>query len=258
MASEIPGGAFVSEYGAQAVPDLATLRTFLPEGATADDWSYHGFQPHETNRHVGVNLFTHSAEEIVEATQRHQARLLQFATEHYRRRKRERVQGLVPFMLVDPWPCISWSVVDHLRRPKPGYHALARSMQPLLCSIEAAGDTYPGDDPFEPEPVVFGVWFVNDGHRSHPGSRIHWRLVEADGAEVESASGPVDVLADAARRVLQAGPFDLPPGRYAVEGWIDTPELGRVGDNRWDFEVTPPPVLPSTSGGADPGAEEAS
>ena len=237
VASEIPGGAFVSEYGAQACPDLPVLREFLPESATADDWAFHGFQHHENNRHAGVNLFVHSAEEIVAATQRYQARQLQFATEHYRRRKRERVHGVVPFMLVDPWPCISWSVLDHHRNPKPGYHALARAMQPLLPSIEAATDSYPGDDPFEPEPVVFGIWWINDEHRTYPGAELSWRLVDASGAVLDEGAATVDVLADAARRVLQAGPFDLPPGRYAVESRLGAADGRTLGGNRWDFEV---------------------
>lgn len=244
VASEIPGGAFPSEYGAQGVPDLETLRTFLPETATADDWTYHGFQHHEHAQKVGVNLFTHSVPELIEASQRYQARQLQFATEHYRRRKRERVQGVIPFMLVDPWPCISWSVVDHLRHPKLGYHALARAMQPVLPSIEAADDTYPGDDPFEPEPVVFGIWWINDLHRTFPAASLSWRLVDPRGAELASVSTTTDVLADAARRVLQAGPFDLAPGRYALETTISDRSGAVLGSNRWDFVVTEPPSLP--------------
>jgi beta-mannosidase len=247
VASEIPGGAFVSEYGAQACPDLDVLREFLPEGATADDWTYHGFQHHEHHRHVGVDLFTHSVEEVVAASQRYQARLLQFATEHYRRRKRERVQGLMPFMLVDPWPCVSWSVLDHRRRPKPGFHALARAMQPVLPSIEAATDSYPGDDPFDPEPVVFGIWWVNDLHRAVPGAELSWRVVERSGGAVAEGAAVVDVLPDAARRVLQAGPFDLPPGEYRVETRLADADGAELGANHWDFEV----VGPDADGGEE-------
>jgi beta-mannosidase len=243
VASEIPGGAFVTEYGAQACPDVAVLREFLPEGATADDWSFHGFQHHENNKHAGVNLLAHPVEEIVAVTQRYQARQLQFATEHYRRRKRERVHGVVPFMLVDPWPCISWSVLDHQRNPKPGYHALARAMQPLLPSIEAATDSYPGDDPFEPEPVVFGIWWINDEHRTHPGAELSWWLVDDAGERLDGGAATVDVLADTARRVLQAGPFDLPTGRYGIESRLAAADGTTLGHNRWDFEVVEGPDL---------------
>lgn len=256
VASEIPGGAFVTEYGAQAAPDLETLRTWLPEDPTHEDWSFHGFQHHEVSRHVGVNVFVNTVEEIVEATQRYQARLLQFATEHYRRRKRERVQGVIPFMLVDPWPCVSWSVVDHLRRPKLGYHSLARAMQPVLPSIEAASDTYPGDDPFDPDPCVFGVWWVNDRHEAYPGASLGWRLVTAEGRELDRAERRVDVFADGARRVLQAGPFDLPPGEYALESWLAAADGRPLGENRWDFSVTDAPAWPAEVTGSAAAEQE--
>jgi beta-mannosidase len=243
VASEIPGGAFVTEYGAQALPDLETLRTFLPEQPTLEDWSYHGFQHHEISTHVGVTLLTHSVEEIIAATQHYQARLLQFATEHYRRRKRERVQGIMPFMLVDPWPCTSWSVVDHLRTPKAGYHAIARAMQPVLPSIEAADDTFPGPNPLAPEPAVFGIWWINDLHRSFRDAELSWRLVDASENELDSGAAVVQVLADAARRVLQAGPFELPPGSYAIESRIATATGEVLGTNRWAFTITPAPTF---------------
>lgn len=243
VAAEIPGGAFVTEYGAQAVPCLETLRTYLAEDASVHDWSFHGFQHHEISTHVGVTLLTHSVSDIIDATQHYQARLLQYATEHYRRRKRERVQGIMPFMLVDPWPCISWSVVDHLRTPKSGYHAIARAMQPVLPSIEAATDVYPGADPLASEPTVFGIWWINDLHRAFRGAELSWQLVDARGTVLDSGARRVDVFADGARRVLQAGPFDLPAGRYAIESRLTDAEGTELGTNRWDFSVIDAPTL---------------
>ena len=230
--SELPGGAFVSEYGAQAVPHLDTLRTFIPEGASVHDWEFHGFQHHEIHNKVGVNVLANSAEEIIERTQHYQARLLQFATEVYRRKKGERVQGLMPFMLVDPWPCVSWSVVDHLRRPKLGYTALARAMQPVLPSIEAEGDEYGID-----EPPVFGVWWINDLPRTFRDAQLVWRLVDQSGGELATGRRTVQVRADTARRVLQAGPFQLAPGSYALETSLAAADGAELGTNRWEFRV---------------------
>ncbi len=232
--TELPGGAFVSEYGAQAVPDLETLRTFLAEDATVHDWTFHGFQHHEIHTKVGVTVLTHTIEEIIERTQHYQSRSLQYSTEVYRRKKRERVQGVIPFMLVDPWPCISWSVLDHLRRPKSGYHALARAMQPVLASIEGDGDRFTTNDP-----PVFGVWWINDLPRALRSAELWWRLVDADGAELAADRRVVHVLADSARRVLQAGPFRVPPGRYALEAAVDH-DGSTLGANRWEFTVTEP------------------
>jgi beta-mannosidase len=235
--SELPGGAFVSEYGAQAVPDLTTLRTYLGEDATIGDWAFHGFQHHEIHTNVGVNVLADPVERIIERTQHYQARLLQFATEVYRRKKGERVQGLMPFMLVDPWPCISWSVVDHLRRPKLGYAALTRAMQPVLPSIEASGDRYGPD-----EPPVFGIWWINDLARSFRSAVLSWQLVDTAGSTLGSAQQTVHVTADAARRVMQAGPFMIAPGSYAIEAQLHSADGRQLGSNRWDFIVLDHPV----------------
>ncbi len=241
--TELPGGTFVSEYGAQAVPCRETLRTFLAEDATVHDWTFHGFQHHEIHTKVGVTVLTHTIDEIIERTQHYQARSLQYSTEVYRRKKRERVQGVIPFMLVDPWPCVSWSVLDHLRRPKAGYQALARAMQPVLASIEGDGDRFTTD-----EPPVFGVWWINDLARALRGAELWWRLVTADGEVLATDRRTVHVLPDAARRVMQAGPFRVPPGRYAIEAAIDH-DGHTLGANRWEFTVA------DTSSGA---AEEGS
>jgi beta-mannosidase len=243
VASEIPGGAFVSEYGAQAAPNLETLHTYLDEDSTIQDWSFHGFQHHEIHTNVGVNILANTLEEIVERTQHYQARQLQFATEYYRRRKRERVQGVIPFMFVDPWPCISWSVVDHLRRPKLGYHALARAMQPVLPSIEAADDTYSPDDP-----PVFGVWWVNDLHRSFTDAILSWRLVDVGGGCLEQAETTVQITADAARRVMVAGPFQPPPGRYRLESLLTDRDGVVLGANQWDFTMKDPDADETATG----------
>ena len=53
----------------------------------------------------------------------------------------------------------------------------------------------------------------------------------------------MQVFADAARRVLQAGPFDLPPGSYAIESRIATATGEVLGTNRWAFTITPAPTF---------------
>lgn len=129
----------VTEFGAQALPDLTTLRTIFRDqelwpisGANAKVWDYHNFQLHETRDIARVPL-GQSIEELVANTQSYQSRLTQFAAENLRRQKWQPVAGIFQFMFVEHWPSVSWGVVDYLRKPKPGYAALARSFQPLLA-----------------------------------------------------------------------------------------------------------------------------
>jgi beta-mannosidase len=228
---ELPGGAFVSEYGAQAVPNRETLLSFLPEGSTADDWQYHGFQHYENEVKAGVT-FDMPLDHVIEKTQAYQALIIQNSTETYRRKKRERVQGVIQFMLVDPWPCISWSVLDIDRKPKLGFQALTRAMQPVLPSIEAETNSYS-----ERDSIVFGVWWINDHPRAFRDTTLSWRLVDGSGATIESADAVVHMKADDARRVMQAGPFTLAVGAYRLMTSLS--RGGEVlGENEWAFTVS--------------------
>lgn len=131
----------VSEYGAQAVPELATLRTFLTkaqlwpiEGENLARWEYHDFQLHELRDYAKVPIGK-TVKELIGNSQRYQARLLQFAAENLRRQKWQPVTGVFQFMFVEHWPSMNWGVVDYLRKPKLGYAALARAYQPLLAVL---------------------------------------------------------------------------------------------------------------------------
>ena len=172
--AQLPGAPFLTEYGAQAVPGLQTLQTMVPDAAkqwppseaTWDVWAFHNFQriPTSTIAKIPVGR---SLDEFIANSQRYQAALLRFATEHYRRGKGTKVTGLYQFMFVDDWPSVTWSVLDYYRRPKPGYATLAASMQPTLPSIE-----YAIDNPDAP----VTLWIVNDRFDAFPGARLHWTI----------------------------------------------------------------------------------
>lgn len=129
---------FLTEYGAQAVPNLPTLKTILPkdalwpiEGKNLQLWQYHNFQLRELTKIAKVPLGD-SVDDLIDNTQSYQAKLTQFAAESMRRQKWQPVAGIFQFMFVEHWPSINWGVLDYLRKPKKGYTALARAYQPLL------------------------------------------------------------------------------------------------------------------------------
>jgi beta-mannosidase len=128
----------LSEYGAQAVPELSTLRTFLKDeelwpltGKTLETWEFHDFQRKELVEIAKVPL-GNDVQELIRNTQAYQARLTQYAAESFRRQKWQPVTGIFQFMFNEHWPSMNWGVVDYLRKPKQGYQALARAYQPLL------------------------------------------------------------------------------------------------------------------------------
>lgn len=160
--------AMVSEFGLQAAPNVDSLRRFLmadelwPAGlawqrhkadmAKLQRYAEYFYQP-ETSAH---GLGADDLGAFVAATQRAQAAGLQILIEHVRRR-RGATGGLAVWQWNDPWPAISWSVIDYFGRPKLAYEMLRRTMQPLLISLEYPLAAYrPGDQ------VRGTLWIVND------------------------------------------------------------------------------------------------
>ncbi|MCG8456522.1 MAG: hypothetical protein MI919_09590, partial [Holophagales bacterium] len=109
----------ITEFGAQALPHLGTLRSFLPAAALWPEndrewehWTYHNFQPKETFEIAGVEMGSEVRQWIAN-TQKYQSDLVQLAAESYRRQRFAPVGGIFQFMFVECWPAISWAVVDH-------------------------------------------------------------------------------------------------------------------------------------------------
>lgn len=181
---------FVSEFGAQAVPDSAD---FAEPGRWPDlDWSrliaHHALQRDLLDRRVtpaGLGSF----DEWRRATQAYQARVVRYHVETLRRLKYRPTGGFCQFLLADAQPAISWSVLDHQRRPKAAFHALADACAPVVVVADRPAARYaPGDI------VHLDVHVVNDlrtpivdatttATLCWPGGRRTWRWagrVEAD------------------------------------------------------------------------------
>jgi beta-mannosidase len=128
---------FVSEFGAQAVPDTAD---FIDAEAWPDlDWEtlarHHGLQKWVFDDRVPPDHFA-SFDEWRHATQVYQAELLRHHIELLRRLKYRPAGGFCLFAWNDPAPVVSWSVLDHERRPKLGYHAVRAACEPVIVVVD--------------------------------------------------------------------------------------------------------------------------
>jgi beta-mannosidase len=124
---------FVSEFGAQAVPESAD---FIDEAAWPDlDWDVleqrHGLQKWVFDERVPPADFA-TFDEWRRATQMYQAELLRHHVELLRRLKYRPAGGFCMFALNDPAPVVSWSVLDHRRVAKPGWYALRDACRPVI------------------------------------------------------------------------------------------------------------------------------
>jgi beta-mannosidase len=131
-------GRFVSEFGAQAVPD--TDEWIESRDAWPDlDWNrlrrHHAYQPPAIARSVPPEECK-TFDEWRDATQAYQAALLQLQIEDLRRLKWSPTGGFLQFCFADGHPSITWSVLDHARRPKRGYGALRDACRPVLPVLD--------------------------------------------------------------------------------------------------------------------------
>jgi beta-mannosidase len=166
----------------------------------------------------------------VRDTQAYQAEVLKHATELFRRRKYGPTGGTFPFMLNDPAPAISWSVVDWRRRPKAAYDVIAAAMSPVLV---CAG--YPDADYRVGTTFSLPLFVVND--LAHDLGPLEWTWeVHVDGKMVTRGSGRTEIPADSVTRVGEAKARPAEVGKGTL---ILSLSGGGVGEtNAYDFFVT--------------------
>jgi beta-mannosidase len=220
---------FVTEYGAQAVPPLESLRetfpgdTLYPRNAEQwEAWEFHDFQPDPTFAPGRVER-GRTVDDLIASSQTYQAQVVRYGTEVFRRRKWNGITGLFHFMFVEDWPSVTWAVVDYDRRAKPGYDALRTSMQPVLPSIEYRIDN---------RDAPLALWIVNDLPTAIPGARLSWRVLAADGHAGPTTTVSADVAADTAFRAapLPALP-DVTRGGATLSVWIEDRDGRIIGRN---------------------------
>ncbi|MGH9014646.1 MAG: glycoside hydrolase family 2 protein [Acidimicrobiia bacterium] len=128
---------FVTEFGAQAVPETAAFMD--PERWPDLDWErlfeHHACQKLFFDRFVPPADYA-TFDEWRVATQAYQAAVIQLQVEDLRRLKYEPTGGFCHFCFADGHPAVTWSVLDHERIPKAGHAALRDACRPVLPMVE--------------------------------------------------------------------------------------------------------------------------
>lgn len=218
---------FVSEFGAQAVPEHAAFCD--PDRWPDLDWErlgrHHALQKDRFDRYVPPAEHA-TFEAWRHATQRYQAEVIKLHVETLRRLKYRPTGGFAQFCFADGHPGVTWSVLDHERAPKLGYHALAAACRPVIVVADWLPPVVrPGD------PLALDVHVVSDLREPLDGCVVVARLAWPGGAHTWRLGG--DVPADACVRAgtLQAlvphteGPLELllelrgPGGLAATNGY---------------------------------------
>ena len=186
---------FVSEFGAQAVP---TEAAFAEPGRWPElDWERleraHGLQRAVLEERVPPGEHA-TFESWRAATQAYQARLVRHHVETLRRLKYRPTGGFAVFLLNDCQPAVSWSLLDHDRRAKPGYHALVEACRPVIVVADRLpAVVQPGSG------IGLDVHVVSDLRRDLHDAEVTARLAWAGGGQTWRWRG--GIAADTVARV---------------------------------------------------------
>jgi beta-mannosidase len=200
---------FVSEFGAQAVPSGDGASFAEPDRWPDLDWDdlerHHALQLDVLERHVPAAGYATFAG-WRDATQRHQARVVRRTAEELRRLKYRPTGGFAQFLFADAAPGITWSLLDHERRPKAAHEALRAACRPVIVVADRLPAAVAGG-----EPLALDVHVVSDLRTPVEGARVTATLAWPGGEHVWRWAG--DVGADACVRVgtVQAVVPDLGP-----------------------------------------------
>lgn len=209
---------FVSEFGAQSIPDTAAP---MIDAATWPDLDWEALA-----RHHGADVErlitrvppdgspTFAAWRI--ATQRYQARLLREQIETLRRLKYRPAGGFTFSWLRDPAPLVSTAVIDHAGRPKLAWDAVIEACRPVALIPDPLPDELVGG-----RELRLDLHVVNDRRAAIEDASVSVTCTWRDGRRDWAFRG--DVAADSVERVatleltVPAGPGDLLFG-FALAG----------------------------------------
>jgi beta-mannosidase len=196
---------FVSEFGAQAVPESAGFMD--PARWPNLDWAHlearHNLQKQHFQRFVPPDEFA-TFDDWRAATQAYQAALIQLQIEDLRRLRYRPTGGFLQFCFADGHPGVTWSVLDHERRPKAGHGALATACRSVLPMVD---------------PRTGHVHVVNELRTPFPGAEIHVRV----GEQTWAFAG--DLAADSLAHV---GRVEIPAGASRADVILRQSDLGVV------------------------------
>ena len=177
---------FVSEFGFESLPAMATIAEFAPDPA---DWDLgspvldHHQRCPDGNARIAYYLagqfrIPRDFGGMVYLSQVLQAEAMRVGVEHWRR-ERARCGGALYWQLNDCWPVSSWSSIDYFGRWKALHYASRRFYAPVLLSV-AVADT------------AADIWVTNDLAGEWNGE-VRWSLERLDGEVVAAGAAAATV-----------------------------------------------------------------
>jgi len=196
-------GRFLTEFGRYALPSRELVERFIPPEARwpvdNETWRFHGGDLENAAIDFYPKLQALLAEfgepqnldELIHLSQVSQATFLEFALEHFRRRK-YLCGGYLYWKLADTWPCVCNAILQYDRGVKAGYYAVKRAQQPIICSFKDEGES-------------LAAWVVSDLQEPFEGE-LHLEHFTFDGTSLARRAKRVELAPDEAKEMLRYRP----------------------------------------------------
>jgi beta-mannosidase len=211
-----PNLRFVTEFGAQSFPNVESCVKFMPADIADIDFDYlaqrRSFQGDVMSKWIPWREAT-SLQELVDMTQDYQIFLNRHYIDRLRYHKYRPTGGIVPFLFLDPYPAILWSIVDYWRVPKRSYAAMRMAFNPQYAFAIFEPRTYRVAEPLE-----LPIYVVNDAHVPFAGLRLVTVLRNPHGEEIANVVHD-DLALEADCLAQQVDRLRLTPtmqGRYTL------------------------------------------
>ena len=200
---------FSSEYGFRAAPQRETFDTMISKEW---QWDEHGPQNNVWEYHHGVCGWTSAVlpefgapktlDEYIMLTQETQATLMRHAVEVYRRRMFE-TSGSLIWQYNEPWPAMTFSMVDYYGRPKASYYWVKNAHKPVACL-------------FREKDGVVSFWGVND-YAEEVSGVLSLRRLDHCGARFAEKEFDVTLKPGCATEIFAELPESFTIGNAAYE-----------------------------------------
>ena len=219
----------IVEFGADSVPNLVSLRKFIPEDKLWpphwDTWEYWGLFYWNQFRRGKVEM-GNSLEEFIRNTQQYEALVVKEQIELLRQRKYQPVASMYLYYWSDACPVMGSGLFDYYREPYAVYESMRGVYTQVLISLE-----------WEQEPHVIGrekkygrgqmfrakIWLNNDHFHSVEDAQIHWEIRRENSTEILTERTWTETLAEDSAQVRDQISWILPGdyvGSYVIDMWV--------------------------------------
>ncbi len=214
----------IVEFGSMAVAPMATVNKILsPEEQWPprwDRWFYLNLDPYWIHMmDIDVDKLS-GIEELIEATQDYEYRVIKESGEYLRQRKYDPAASMYLYFWSDPYPCLGGAgVLDYYRNKYKAFDAFVPMYQPFMVSVEWAKDPFVvGYVKYYAPGEVFKahLWLTNDTDQDRKKVTVEWSIANDGKAHAKGSLPPCDSGADSS---LVAGDMEVALPADAKGNW---------------------------------------